>query len=82
MYSSAKEFLTSAIADYNTLFKTNFSADSNGFQNYYRDLAEQVKAKEIDLLISRWATRLIPSVRCSFASEPRGSSSSSLSRPM
>lgn len=51
MNSSAKEFLSAAIADYNELFKTNFSIDSNGFQNYYRDLAKQVKAKEIDLLI-------------------------------
>lgn len=51
MDSSAKEYLSAAIADYNALFKTNFSVDSNGFQNYYRDLAKQVKAKEIDLLI-------------------------------
>lgn len=51
MNSSAKEFLSAAITDYNALFKTNFSVDSNGFQNYYRDLAKQVKAKEIDLLI-------------------------------
>jgi type I restriction enzyme R subunit len=51
MNSSAKEFLSVAISDYNALFKTNFSVDSNGFQNYYRDLAKQVKAKEIDLLI-------------------------------
>lgn len=51
MNSSAKEFLSAAIADYNTMFKTNFSVDSNGFQNYYRALAEQVKSKEIDLLI-------------------------------
>lgn len=51
MNSSAKEFLSAAIEDYNALFKTNFSVDSNGFQNYYRDLAKQVKAKEIDLLI-------------------------------
>ncbi|MFH3939780.1 HsdR family type I site-specific deoxyribonuclease [Acinetobacter nosocomialis] len=51
MNSSAKEFLSSAITDYNLLFKTNFSVDSKGFQNYYRDLAKQVKAKEIDLLI-------------------------------
>ncbi|EPX2177671.1 TPA: type I restriction endonuclease subunit R [Serratia marcescens] len=51
MNTSAKEFLSAAIADYNVLFKTNFSIDSNGFQNYYRDLAKQVKAKEIDLLI-------------------------------
>ena len=51
MNSSAKEFLSAAITDYNALFKTSFSVDSNGFQNYYRDLAKQVKAKEIDLLI-------------------------------
>lgn len=51
MNSSAKEFLSAAIGDYNTVFKTNFSVDSQGFQNYYRDLAKQVKAKEIDLLI-------------------------------
>jgi len=51
MSLSAKEFLSAAIGDYNALFKTNFSVDSNGFQNYYRDLAKQVKAKEIDLLI-------------------------------
>ena len=51
MSSSAKEFLSAAIVDYNAMFKTNFSVDSNGFQNYYRDLAKQVKAKEIDLLI-------------------------------
>ncbi|MGF6286972.1 type I restriction endonuclease subunit R [Pseudomonas silensiensis] len=51
MNSSAKEFLGAAIANYNAMFKTNFSVDSNGFQNYYRDLAKQVKAKEIDLLI-------------------------------
>ena len=51
MNSSAKEFLSAAIVDYNAFFKTSFSVDSNGFQNYYRDLAKQVKAKEIDLLI-------------------------------
>lgn len=51
MNSSAKEFLSAAIADYNGFFKTNFSVDSNGFQNYYRDLAKRVKSKEIDLLI-------------------------------
>ncbi len=51
MDSSAKEFLTAAIADYNALFKTNFNVDSKGFQNYYRDLALRVKREEIDLLI-------------------------------
>lgn len=51
MNSSAKEFLNAAIADYNAFFKTSFSVDSNGFQNYYRDLAKRVKSREIDLLI-------------------------------
>ncbi|MPS48643.1 type I restriction endonuclease subunit R [Methylobacillus sp.] len=51
MNSSAKEFLSAAIADYNALFKTNFSVDSNGFQNYYRDLAKRVKEQDVDLLI-------------------------------
>lgn len=46
MNSSAKEFLNAAIADYNTFFKTNFSVDSNGFQNYYRDLAMRVKGED------------------------------------
>lgn len=51
MSSSAKEFLSAAIADYNAIFKTNFGVENKSFQNYYRDLAKQVKAKEIDLLI-------------------------------
>ncbi|MET2900492.1 type I restriction endonuclease subunit R [Vibrio rotiferianus] len=51
MNSSAKEFLSAAIDDYNRMFKTNFGVDSNGFQNYYRDLAQRVKKQEIDVLI-------------------------------
>jgi type I restriction enzyme R subunit len=51
MNTTAKEFLSAAIADYNAYFKTSFSVDSNGFQNYYRDLAKRVKSREIDLLI-------------------------------
>ncbi|MGL5014721.1 MAG: HsdR family type I site-specific deoxyribonuclease [Bacteroidales bacterium] len=48
---SAKEFLVSAIEDYNGMFKTSFGVDSREFQNYYRDLAKRVKSKEIDLII-------------------------------
>jgi type I restriction enzyme R subunit len=48
---SAKEFLTAAISDYNAMFKMNYSIDSKGFQDYYRDLAKRVKNKEVDLLI-------------------------------
>jgi type I restriction enzyme R subunit len=51
MDSSAKEFLSAAVADYNAMFKTSFSVDSKGFQNYYRDLAKRVKEQDVDLLI-------------------------------
>ncbi|HUH44819.1 MAG TPA: type I restriction endonuclease subunit R, partial [Treponemataceae bacterium] len=51
MNSSAKEFLTKAIDDYNNLFKMNYGIDSKGFQDYYRDLAKRVKSREVDLLI-------------------------------
>lgn len=51
MDSSAKEFLTLAIKDYNAMFKTNYGVDSKEFQNYYRDLANRVRKQEIDLLI-------------------------------
>ena len=51
MNSSGKEFLSAAIADYNAMFQSNYGVDSNGFQNYYRDLAKRVKNQEIDLLI-------------------------------
>jgi len=51
MNSTAKEFLKSAIDDYNGYFKTNYNVDGKSFQNYYRDLAKRVKNKEVDLLI-------------------------------
>ena len=43
---SAKEFLTKAIDDYNALFKMNYGIDSDGFQNYYRDLSQRVKGED------------------------------------
>ena len=49
--SSAKEFLTKAIHEYNVLYSTSYSVDSKEFQNYYRDLAKRVKNREIDLII-------------------------------
>ncbi|MCK8946645.1 type I restriction endonuclease subunit R [Haemophilus influenzae] len=49
--STAKEFLTKAIDDYNYYFGTNYGVDSQSFQNYYRDLAKRVKNQEVDLLI-------------------------------
>ena len=51
MDSTAKEFLSRVIKDYNDYFKTNFSINGNEFQNYYKDLSLKVKNKEVDLLI-------------------------------
>ena len=51
MNSSAKEFLSRAIHDYNDMFKTNYGVDSKSFQNYYRDLAGRVIKQDVDLLI-------------------------------
>lgn len=48
---SSREFLDFAIGEYNKKFKTNFSSDGNGFQDYYKDLSDKVKHREIDLLI-------------------------------
>lgn len=51
MNSTAKEFLKKVIDDYNNMFKTNYTVDGQGFQNYYKDLSQKVKDKDIDLLI-------------------------------
>ena len=48
---SSREFLDFAIGEYNNKFKTNFSSEGNGFQDYYKDLSDKVKHREIDLLI-------------------------------
>lgn len=48
---SSRDFLDAAIKDYNKLFKTNFDTSSDKFQNYYKDVSQRVKDREIDLLI-------------------------------
>ncbi len=48
---SSREFLDFAIEEYNKKFKTNFSSEGNAFQDYYKDLSDKVKNREIDLLI-------------------------------
>ncbi|MHB70022.1 type I restriction endonuclease subunit R [Campylobacter jejuni] len=46
---SAKEFLSNAIKDYNSYFKSDFSLEK--FDNYYKDISQKLKNKELDLLI-------------------------------
>lgn len=48
---SSRDFLDMAIEDYNKTFKTNFDTSSKGFQDYYKDLSDKVKRREVDLLI-------------------------------
>jgi len=48
---SSRDFLESAIADYNKMFGTMYDTSSDKFQNYYKDVSERVKNREIDILI-------------------------------
>lgn len=48
---SSREFLDFAISEYNKKFITNFSSEGNGFQDYYKDLSDRVKHREVDILI-------------------------------
>lgn len=48
---SSRDFLDAAIQDYNKMFHTNYSTDSDRFQNYYKDVSLRMKNKELDLLI-------------------------------
>lgn len=48
---TSRDFLESAISDYNKMFRTNYSTDGDKFQNYYKDVSLRMKNKELDLLI-------------------------------
>ena len=48
---SSRDFLESAIADYNEMFRTNYSTDGDNFQNYYKDVSLRMKNRDLDLLI-------------------------------
>lgn len=47
----ARDFLEEAIGAYNRQFKTQYDTSADRFQNYYKDLSERMKNREIDLLI-------------------------------
>ena len=49
--ATSRDFLESAIADYNTTFSTNYDTSADKFQNYYKDLSQRMKKREIDLLV-------------------------------
>ncbi len=48
---SDRDFLESAIEDYNKMFGTSYDTTGEKFQNYYKDISLRMKNKEIDILI-------------------------------
>ncbi len=48
---TSRDFLDIAIADYNGHFGTSYDTSANKFENYYKDLSQRMKNREIDLLI-------------------------------
>ena len=48
---SSRDFLESAISDYNAYFGTSYDTSAEKFENYYKDLAHRMKNREVDLLI-------------------------------
>jgi type I restriction enzyme R subunit len=49
--ASSRDFLEDAIQDYNEMFGTSFDTSADKFQNYYKDLSQRLKNREIDLVI-------------------------------
>ena len=49
--ASSRDFLESAINDYNIMFHTAYDTSSDKFQNYYKDVSMRMKNNEIDILI-------------------------------
>lgn len=47
----SRDFLEAAIGDYNAMFQTSFDTSSDGFQNYYKDLSDRMKNRELDMVI-------------------------------
>ena len=51
MDASSRDSLDRAIMDYNLTFHTNYSTDGDRFENYYKDLSQRMKNREVDILI-------------------------------
>ncbi len=48
---SSRDFLADAIYDYNDMFKTSYDTSADQFQNYYKDLSQRLKDRELDMVI-------------------------------
>jgi type I restriction enzyme R subunit len=49
--SSSRDFLESAIQDFNSIFGSNWDSSADKFQGYYQDLSRRLKQREIDIVI-------------------------------
>lgn len=49
--ADARCFLEDAIQDYNEIFGTSYDTSADKFQNYYKDLSQRLKNRELDLVI-------------------------------
>ena len=49
--TNSRDFLESAINDYNRAFGTSYDTSADRFQNYYKDLSLRIKSRKIDLVI-------------------------------
>lgn len=49
--SDNRAFLEDAVQDYNDMFGTSYDTSADKFQNYYKDLSQRMKNRELDLVI-------------------------------
>ena len=47
----SRDYLETAIKDYNAMFHTDYDTSADKFQNYYKDVSLRMKNKELDILI-------------------------------
>ena len=48
---NSRDFLDDAIKDYNGLFGTSYDTSADKFQNYYKNLSERLKNRDLDVVI-------------------------------
>ncbi len=47
----SRDFLDMAIQDYNAMFQTSYDTSADKFPNYYKDISQRMKNRDLDLLI-------------------------------
>lgn len=49
--ADARSFLDGAIRDYNATFGTSYDTSDDRFQNYYKDLSQRLRNRELDMVV-------------------------------